>query len=414
MNKNRNHFVDIMRGVAMLLVVLGHTMNGCTIGADKTFLFNFIWSLQMPLFILISGYVTKYSRGISDAASLWRYMKRRTLAYMLPWIVWSFAVRGWLFGQHDFFNLGYLFWHMDAGYWFLATIWTISMIFGVASYVAERIIPEAGFKNQLITLGVYIAGMVVLGGIGLKLGLSFFAIKLTLYYMPFYFAGYLYGQYDSCLMKWKQGKSLRDLVVAVCSVCWLFIILRYSLYDMSDSGVAILVRAATSLAGCIAICGLSNTLFPEKIGGGNELCRNVFPGNLPQPLSVTEPVAMERSITYNRLDGNAHDSFELRSNTISGSVAHNLYKDQPNSKLFPVWTKGIKSFFLWAGEKSLEIYMIHGLLLNLLMKQSQWNAISLEGKFLIAGNYGVTIFLCYVCITLIEQNRILEKLLYTK
>lgn len=26
----RNQFVDIMRGIAMLLVVLGHTMTGCT------------------------------------------------------------------------------------------------------------------------------------------------------------------------------------------------------------------------------------------------------------------------------------------------------------------------------------------------------------------------------------------------
>lgn len=27
-NKERNQFVDIMRGIAMLLVVLGHTMTG--------------------------------------------------------------------------------------------------------------------------------------------------------------------------------------------------------------------------------------------------------------------------------------------------------------------------------------------------------------------------------------------------
>lgn len=29
--KNRNQFVDIMRGIAMLLVVLEHTMTGCNI-----------------------------------------------------------------------------------------------------------------------------------------------------------------------------------------------------------------------------------------------------------------------------------------------------------------------------------------------------------------------------------------------
>ena len=74
---NRNQLVDIMRGIAMLLVVLGHTMTGCTVDLQKSFLFNIIWSLQMPLFILISGFVTKYSRPISDGKGLWKYVKRR-------------------------------------------------------------------------------------------------------------------------------------------------------------------------------------------------------------------------------------------------------------------------------------------------------------------------------------------------
>lgn len=91
--ENRNQFVDIMRGIAMLLVVLGHTMTGCTVDSQKSFLFNIIWSLQMPLFILISGFVTKYSRQISDGKGLWKYVKRRTVAYMLPWAVWSFLVK---------------------------------------------------------------------------------------------------------------------------------------------------------------------------------------------------------------------------------------------------------------------------------------------------------------------------------
>lgn len=35
-NKERNQFVDVMRGIAMLLVVLGHTMTGCTVDSQKT------------------------------------------------------------------------------------------------------------------------------------------------------------------------------------------------------------------------------------------------------------------------------------------------------------------------------------------------------------------------------------------
>lgn len=266
--ESRNEFVDIMRGIAMLLVVLGHTMTGCTVDSQQSFLFNIIWSLQMPLFILISGYVTKYSRPISDGKGLWKYIKRRTIAYMLPWAVWSFVVRGIIFGQDGFLNVRSLLWSMDSGYWFLATIWTISMIFGIASFVAERLSKENAIKRQAVLLGCYLAGMVLLVGIGILFGLSFFAIKLTLYYMPFYYVGFLYGQFDDRIMESENGKKIVDCVVAVCFVIWLYVILRYSLYDMADSGFAIILRAATSLAGCIAVCGLCKGIFSDKIGGG--------------------------------------------------------------------------------------------------------------------------------------------------
>ena len=265
--ENRNQFVDIMRGIAMLLVVLGHTMTGCTVDSQKSFIFNIIWSLQMPLFILISGYVTKYSRPISNSKGLWKYVKRRTVAYMLPWAVWSFLVRGIIFGEDDFLNVKHLLWNMDSGYWFLATIWTISMIFGIASFIAERLSKENLLKRQIVFLGFYLVGMILLVGIGAILGFSFFAIKLTLYYMPFYYAGFLYGQFDDRMKESEIGKKIIDSVIAICFVVWLFIILRFSLYEMSDGGFAIILRAATSLAGCIAVCGLCRGIFSSKMGG---------------------------------------------------------------------------------------------------------------------------------------------------
>ena len=168
---NRNQFVDIMRGIAMLLVVLGHTMTGCTVGAEESFLFNIVWSLQMPMFILISGYVTKYIRGIVDGAGLWKFFKTRTLAYLLPWVVWSFLVRGIIFGSSNFLNIKWLLWHMDSGYWFLVTIWTISMIFGVSTFAAKKISRDSEVKQIVVTFGLYIIGMAVLLGIGLVEGL---------------------------------------------------------------------------------------------------------------------------------------------------------------------------------------------------------------------------------------------------
>lgn len=259
----RNQFVDIMRGIAMLLVVLGHTMTGCTTGAENSFLFNIVWSLQMPLFILISGYVTRYSRGIENKTRLWKYVKRRTIAYLLPWAVWSFLVRGIIFGKSYFLNIRWLLWHMDSGYWFLATIWTISLIFGISTFLAKKIAKGSGIKQKIFTLILYLAGMSALAGIGLLAGLSFFAIKLTLYYMPFYFAGYLYGQYRDKILETKRGKTIVDVIIACCVAGWLFIMTRYHLYALPDNGIAIVLRALSSIIGCVAVCGLCKGVFSE-------------------------------------------------------------------------------------------------------------------------------------------------------
>ena len=137
MPKERNQFVDIMRGVAMLLVVLGHTMTGSTANAQTSFLYNVIWSLQMPLFILISGYVTRYSREISKFGDLMSFIWKRTLSYLLPFAVWSFLIRGFILRQSVFFDFKYMLWHIDSGYWFLITIWTISVVFGISSLVSS-------------------------------------------------------------------------------------------------------------------------------------------------------------------------------------------------------------------------------------------------------------------------------------
>ena len=97
--KTRSRVIDRVRGVAILLVMLGHTMTGSTAQAQGTFVFRVVWSLQMPLFFLISGYVTRYLKPLPNPAALLRQLGRRTLQLMLPFTVWTFLVRGLLFGQ---------------------------------------------------------------------------------------------------------------------------------------------------------------------------------------------------------------------------------------------------------------------------------------------------------------------------
>ena len=337
--ENRNQFVDIMRGIAMLLVVLQHTMSGCTVGAENTFLFNIAWSLQMPLFILISGYVTKYSRPISDSKGLWKYVKRRTVAYMLPWAVWSFLVRGIIFGENSFLNVKHLLWNMDSGYWFLATIWTINMIYGLADYASNKISKSTTW-NMLIHLTLCGVGMIVLGVIGYIAGLSFFCIKLTLYYIPIYLLGYLYGQLQDKFLALKKSSSLVNGVITISLVIWLTMILRFNFHDDNGDALIIVLRFITSLFGCISIIGL----FIGIYSSGNKLLQLVH----------------------------------------------------------------------WTGVYSLEIYLTHYLVLNMIQMTVTPQFGTLEGMRLLAVNYLLTIGMVCLIIKILQRNNILNYLLYAK
>lgn len=262
----RNQTVDIIRGIAMLLVVLGHTISGTCIGYENTFLFKVIWTLQMPMFFIISGYVTRYSKPLSSASSLLHYLRKRTFAYIIPWVVWSFVVRGFIFCQNSFFNLRHLLWHMDDGYWFLVSLWTIVIIYGVSDWLTAKCHPQKLFQSILLHLVFAFIGMILIGGLGKYAGFSFLSIKLSIYYLPLFMIGYLYGQLQDSIMKWEISHRAVSVTYAITLALWLFIIVRINFYNVEPSVKLIILRYLASTFGCIAIIGLISASY-NKIGG---------------------------------------------------------------------------------------------------------------------------------------------------
>ena len=263
--KQRNNSVDIIRGIAMLMVVLGHTMTGSSTGSQSSLIFNFIWALQMPLFMIISGYVVKYSKEICSLNDLFKFIKRRTISYLFPWVVWTFLIRGFAFNETVYFDIKYLLFNMDSGYWFLFSIWTISIVFAFSRFIANKLSKkEKILISAFITLFVFGMGAVLLGLIGLKFGLSFLCIKLTLYYMPFYILGYLWGMAKDKFCSLKYGSAIVDFVILLAGVIFISIISRVNLYEISDGIYGIIIRAIASVSGCAALCGMLVKLETES------------------------------------------------------------------------------------------------------------------------------------------------------
>lgn len=252
MNRERN--VDILRGIAMLMVVLQHTIGGSTVNYSHTLLFQVVWTLQLPLFVLISGYVTKFSKPLHTRYELLNFIKKRTIAYLSPLVIWTFLVRGVIFNQYYFFDLNYMIWHMDAGYWFLWMIWVISMIYGLGEFFANKLNKkfDRAERSVAIIIMVFLLSIFTLAVLSYFIGINFLAIKLILYYIPFFVIGLIYSRINHK----KIVRKSKNLVIALCLGVWIALIVRYDFLGMEDSIWGIAIRFVASVCGSITICGL--------------------------------------------------------------------------------------------------------------------------------------------------------------
>lgn len=61
MTKERVGYIDVAKGVGIILVILGHSMYG------NVFLKNVIYSFHMPFFFMLSGYFLNFERSIKSS-----------------------------------------------------------------------------------------------------------------------------------------------------------------------------------------------------------------------------------------------------------------------------------------------------------------------------------------------------------
>lgn len=104
------------------------------------------------------------------------------------------------------------------------------------------------------------------------------------------------------------------------------------------------------------------------------------------------------------------DSNKLCGNRSFDNVDYYNSKRKQNVDGFVVWKAKIKSFFLNAGKRSLEIYLLHGLVFNLFKTKSPILFNSIERYLFTFMNFMVTVLLCFLIITLLCSNRNLRKI----
>ncbi|MBR4759335.1 MAG: acyltransferase family protein, partial [Lachnospiraceae bacterium] len=150
----RDRALDGTKGVAILIVMLGHciVLNGLDQG--DPILYDAIASIQMPLFMLISGMAAAMA-GLSFPK-----LKKRAVAYLVPffsWFVISYVwarIRSGIWGNLNesispisvtgfLGELKDLLFQTDRGLWFLMTLFVVTCCMTIAvtcgQFVADAV-----------------------------------------------------------------------------------------------------------------------------------------------------------------------------------------------------------------------------------------------------------------------------------
>lgn len=103
--KERIVLLDIMQGIAMLLVILGHHLLDFMPKAYSG-IHYYIYTFHMPLFIFISGFLISYS--YKEEIGYFKYVKKRFIKFFIPYFIIGVIVTilyHFMYGENIFKNI---------------------------------------------------------------------------------------------------------------------------------------------------------------------------------------------------------------------------------------------------------------------------------------------------------------------
>ncbi|MEK7594272.1 MAG: acyltransferase family protein [Patescibacteria group bacterium] len=189
-SKPYNAYLDVLKGFAIAMVVLGHSIqtslpNG---SYDDNILFRIIYSFHMPLFMFLSGAAAAYSLRPMN----WKFLQRKFNMLVIPFFAWY--VVSYFLGDAYKLTSFPTYIHKfivspDNGLWFL---WILFLNF-VALAVIKKLSGRIGLISYpLVWLAIF---AVPTGQYG---------IGLVKWHLPFFAVGYLIFLYREALARYRR------------------------------------------------------------------------------------------------------------------------------------------------------------------------------------------------------------------
>lgn len=295
----RDQAIDAIKGFAILLVMLGHciVLNG--LHTTDPYLYDAIKSVQMPLFMVVSGVLLgiSFARKQKERYSLLRLgtkevetellqrngnelfktIDKRAFHYLVPFFSWFLLVylvthlAAKTISFSNFCEETYeLLMQTDRGLWFFMTLFLITLSVLLSQFLADfyalvfvRLSKRSRFDQtaswvRFLAFLVEILFLYVLFFLQARSGFSFLSPSLTIQYMPYYVCGYVafgYGipRYRGFSEGGKRCVQMGVKLSAILSLLLFFyLVVRFDLTLPVDGIGTLLTQMGASFFGTYA------------------------------------------------------------------------------------------------------------------------------------------------------------------
>ena len=249
----RNNAIDAVKGFAILLVMIGHciVLNG--LDATDPFLYDVIKSIQMPLFMLVSGVLAATEVKRTGSGSEFKKLPSRAVSYLVPFFSWFVIVHVYVHAKAGTLSvmmfgkeLKELLLQTDRGLWFLMTLFVATVCVMVAQTVADKAVAQKSTAKKLLVFLAVSACIYLLFFQQSRMGNTWLSPSLTLQYFPFYLMGYAANGYGIKLPK------AEPVIVAVMSAIFILMAAFMDLSAPVDGIITLGLQMLASFLGTIS------------------------------------------------------------------------------------------------------------------------------------------------------------------
>jgi len=247
--KQRIKYIDHLKGISILLVVIGHIIQYNVADSKDNGLFNFIYSFHMPLFMFISGYVSVLTIKINIFPTYFDFLLKKMRTLLLPFFTWALLVDSVFFNnplKFDFYGrFAELFYDPRTGLWFLWYLFFLTVLYSAFLFISSRWNLKSSFLIDVLIFTALLALLVLLR-----------VLKITIYvdsfiqYYLYFFIGVFVAKY-----LWLKQLILNVRYFSFFLISFLILVGHFSFNDpgLHSLGTALLLKISVAISGIFVL-----------------------------------------------------------------------------------------------------------------------------------------------------------------